>query len=54
MLLAPNVVATAGHCTVQMEPWNERTVIVGRTDLSTTDLPRTADRNADPSRTPTR
>ncbi|HCT77840.1 MAG TPA: hypothetical protein DGT23_14870 [Micromonosporaceae bacterium] len=35
VLLAANVIATAGHCTGTGTTWSDRTVIAGRTDLTT-------------------
>lgn len=37
VLLSPTLFMTAGHCTMKVETWDVRTVIVGRTDMATTE-----------------
>ncbi|MGY0237107.1 trypsin-like serine protease [Longispora urticae] len=37
VLLSPTLFMTAGHCTMKTETWDKRTVIVGRSDMATTE-----------------
>ncbi|MEV6523884.1 trypsin-like serine protease [Longispora sp. NPDC051575] len=37
VLLSPTLFMTAGHCTMKVETWDKRTVIVGRSDMATTE-----------------